>query len=247
MTGLIRRLLLPCLLPGAFAPAHAASFQPITNGQFVNDNGRTSTSTPSGNITGSCNAGFASSSTNGGCIAGLSPEGGATDADMSTTIPVISDNFGGYDDAFSQSFVVPTATITAATAQFDDSVVCNGAGAYSGCAVGIVLFDGNTIVGSLHTFDGGAGNVIDPWQTYTWNVTSDLEAYEGDTLTLELLGETFFNTITSGSSPEPIEMNAAFDFVSLSVITASSTPELATTALIAGGFLLMGFLKRRTR
>lgn len=180
-----RFILLICV--AAFVPAYASTVQLISNGTFESGNlsGWTTTASPFDDTTGSCNNAFAASTSGAGCVTGLGPVDGTYDADTSTSFPSIADSVGEWDNTLSQNFVVPTGDITNAEVQFDSTVTCSGSGTFRGCDVLVSLFDGATFLGNFYVLSNPNGNVVLPWSTSDWNVTSLLQSYQGDTLTLE--------------------------------------------------------------
>jgi hypothetical protein len=230
MTRNFRSVMILCLC----AASYAGATQLFVGGTF--ETGTIAGWTASTNLfsptTGSCITGYAASSTNSGCVAIAVPVDGAFDAFTSIAMGTAN---GEIVNSLTQPFTVPGA-VSSALLTFDNTVACAG----SGCVSDVQLYlgscapclGGTNFLGNVVTAQN-PGTVTIPWTSYSWDVTSILQAHPGATLTVELTSIAFF----AGSS-----IGNGFDNVSL---TAVVTPEPSTGLLVVAGAVLGAVLRRR--
>ncbi|MDE3197296.1 MAG: PEP-CTERM sorting domain-containing protein, partial [Acidobacteriota bacterium] len=227
------------------ATAEAGTIQLLTNGGFEtgDTSGWTASASPFGTPAGSCNNGFAASSSGAGCISGNSPVDGAYDAESSTSITGAPSTTAGWTNLLDQNFVAP-AGVTSAVVTFDDTAACTGSGTFRGCDVGVDLYNGSTFLASYYTLTNPGSSVTEAWAPYSWDVTSILQSNAGQNLTFELISTAYYDSASGNSSSA---LNAAFDNVQVTAVTSSGAPEPGTWLLLVSGGALIGIGRfRRT-
>ena len=219
----------------------------IINGTFESGStaGWTVSAAPSADTTGSCNDTFAAQTSASGCKTGLNPISGSYAAYTSSSFPNINNNVGEWDNYLSQSFVVPTG-VTSGILTWQDASVWSCSGTFCGADTEVALKVGSTYISAQDplTNPGSSGSL--PWTNESWDVTSILQNYSGQTLTLEIGVFTFFDS-RGGTGAYATALNAGFDNVALNVNSAASTPEPATLGLTGIALVGLGFARRRAR
>ncbi len=236
-----RQTILFCALP--FAQAGTL----ITNGDFEtgNTSGWTAASPGFSNTAGSCNDGFAAQSTGGGCATGAAPAFGTYAAYASTTFPAIANDLGEWSNSLTQDFSAPIGPISSATLSFEYQAAWGGTGTFRGINVFAELFAGATLLEQLQMVDNPQNSGSLGWTLSSTDVTALLATYAGQTLTLELLANAFFDTREVDANSSATTLNAGFDNVQITV--TSGVPEPGTVWMGAGGiFLLLASLRHRS-
>jgi hypothetical protein len=141
-----------------------------------------------------------------------------------------------------QSFVVPAGNVTSAVLTFDNADIYFG----GGFAYAKVQLSDLSILASFTPFDVfGTGSETQPWAGYSWDVTSLLQAHQGETITLALTAYQQIHGFVPSNSPNTFY--SAFDNVALTVTMDSSVPEPPASALIGGVFGVAWYMRTRFR
>lgn len=226
--------ILLCALPFA----HAGTL--ITNGTFEtgDTSGWTAATINAGNIAGSCNDGFAAQSTAGGCATGAAPAFGTYAAYASSSFPAISSDVGEWSNGLSQNFVAPSGPISSAMLSFEYEAAWGGTGTFRGINVFAEIFVGATLLDQLQMVDNPGNSGAIGWTLSSTDITALLTSNAGQTLTLTLLANAFFDTRDTDAFSSATTLNAGFDDVQITTVT-SSTPEPGTLWMAAGGLFLL--------
>ncbi len=232
----------------AAAPAFA-DLNLITNGNFETGNLAwwTPVTNSYGNTSQSCESPFAVGTEGTGC--GISaPSNGTLAAYAAASFPAISNNTGEYTFYLQQTFAVPNVTLLSALLTGSEAATITGSGSFIGADVDMALFNGNTFLGNFNpllTNPGPAGTYHIGWTAESADVTSLLNAQQGQSLTLYLRVVSFYDTRSGISSSNPA-IDAGFDNIALTV-TESAAPEPGTFLLGGGVLAIAGFLRRKRR
>jgi len=222
----------------SLAPLRAGTINMITNGGFESGlSGWTASSTVGGDTAGSCESVFAAQTAATGCVTGYAPVYGSYAAYASDSFPAIANNSGQYTFDLAQTFTLP-GSFTGAVLSFSASAVGGASGTYDGATVeGVICGTAD----SEYSCDGPSLNTgLIPaqsfslnWATQTQDLTSFLQAYEGNSVTLYL--EIVSNYDTTGDIPNFSSsadyVIGGFDNVSLEVTTPGGAPEPGTVVL----------------
>lgn len=224
--------------------ANAGTIDLVTNGNFEGGNSAawTNSSVPFSATGGSCNGGWSVQSTATGCTTGINPAFGSLAAYSSTSFPALTNAVGEWDNYFRQTIVVPIGTITSAILSWQDSIVWSGSGSFRGVDLYALVQNG----ASSYTISNPSTNGSLPWTARSIDVTSLLQASQGQTLTITFGALTFFDTRTGNSPSIATSAIYGLDNVALNVTTTgAATPEPATVGLTGAALLACGLYRRR--
>ena len=226
------------IFASAFPLARATTSYLITNGTFETGTiaGWTATSTAYDDTTGSCNDGFAAQSAATGCATGINPVSGTYAAYSSTSFPSIGDNVGEWDNFLSQSFVVPSTTINVAQLTLEYTATWGVTGTFlHGVNVGVEIVNSanSQVYGEDFVINPeSAGSV--PWTAFSADLTSLLQTYQGQSLTLELFSVSFYDT-RGGQPGNANTLSTGFDNVQIAV----NAPEPGVAWMAGSGLVLI--------